>query len=70
MYKLYNGDCLEILRELPNESVDMVVIDPPYKLTSGGCKGNLKIKFNSISEKQKQSGIMFNIPKFNEYFSE
>ena len=70
MYKLYNGDCLEILRELPNESIDMVVIDPPYKLTSGGCKGNLKIEFNSISEKQKQSGIMFNIPKFNEYFSE
>ena len=70
MYKLYNGDCLEILRELPNESIDMVVIDPPYKLTSGGCKGNLKIVFNSISEKQKQSGIMFNIPKFNEYFSE
>ena len=32
MYKLYNGDCLEILRTLPAGSVDAVVTDPPYFL--------------------------------------
>lgn len=29
---LYHGDCLEVLRELPDESVHAVVTDPPYGL--------------------------------------
>ncbi len=27
---LYKGDCLEIMKEFPEESVDLVVTDPPY----------------------------------------
>lgn len=31
------GDCLELMKELPNESVDLIVTDPPYLIeTSGG----------------------------------
>ncbi len=35
---IYNGDCLEGLRGLPNESVDLVITDPPYVIgnTGGG----------------------------------
>lgn len=29
---VYAGDCLDVLRELPDESVDSVVTDPPYGL--------------------------------------
>jgi len=29
---IYNGDCLEVLRELPDASIDAVVTDPPYEL--------------------------------------
>ena len=29
---LYAGDCLEVLRGLPDASVDSVVTDPPYGL--------------------------------------
>lgn len=29
---IYNGDCLEILRGLPDNSVDSIVTDPPYGL--------------------------------------
>ena len=29
---LYHGDCLDVLRELPNNSIDAVVTDPPYGL--------------------------------------
>lgn len=29
---LYHGDCLDVLRELPDASVDAVVTDPPYAL--------------------------------------
>lgn len=31
---LYAGDCLEILRELPDSSVDSVCCDPPYGLSN------------------------------------
>ncbi|QOC56009.1 methyltransferase [Gordonia phage Clown] len=29
---LYHGDCLEVMRELPDGSVDSIVTDPPYGL--------------------------------------
>lgn len=29
---IYHGDCLDVLRELPDESFDSVVTDPPYGL--------------------------------------
>lgn len=32
--QLYPGDCLEILDQLPEASIDSVVCDPPYHLTS------------------------------------
>lgn len=30
MIKLLKGDCLELLRQLPDNSVDLVLTDPPY----------------------------------------
>ncbi len=35
-FVLYNGDCLKILEELPENSIDMVFADPPYNLSNGG----------------------------------
>lgn len=29
-WQLYEGDCLEVMRTLPSESVDAVITDPPY----------------------------------------
>ena len=34
--KLYNDDCLNVLSTLPDESVDLVVTDCPYKIIAGG----------------------------------
>ncbi|HEV2082024.1 MAG TPA: site-specific DNA-methyltransferase [Brevundimonas sp.] len=34
--KVLRGDCLEVLRALPDASVDMVFADPPYNLQLGG----------------------------------
>lgn len=28
--ELYNGDCLEIMKDIPSLSVDLVIIDPPF----------------------------------------
>ena len=37
--KLYNADCLDALKEMLDNSVDLVVTDPPYVLDihSGGA---------------------------------
>jgi site-specific DNA-methyltransferase (adenine-specific) len=35
---IYHGDCLEVLRTMPDCSVDAVVTDPPYGLSFMGKK--------------------------------
>jgi site-specific DNA-methyltransferase (adenine-specific) len=37
--KVYNEDCLETLKRLPNNSIDLVIADPPYEIVSGGSGG-------------------------------
>lgn len=27
---LFNGDCLEIMKQIPDRSVDVIITDPPY----------------------------------------
>jgi site-specific DNA-methyltransferase (adenine-specific) len=34
--KLYNGDCLEVMKLIPNKSIDAIITDPPYGTTA--CK--------------------------------
>ena len=34
-FKLYQANCLDVLAELPENSVDMIFADPPYFLSSG-----------------------------------
>lgn len=40
--QLYNGDCLEKIKKIPNDSIDLIVTDPPYFLgmTHNGQKGS------------------------------
>ena len=35
-FVLYHGNCLDILNQLPPNSIDMVFADPPYNLSNGG----------------------------------
>lgn len=35
-FELYEGDCRELLLQLPPASVDMIFADPPYNLSNGG----------------------------------
>ena len=34
--KLYQGDCLEVMKNMPDKSVDLILTDPPYKTITGG----------------------------------
>ena len=33
---VYRTDCVDLMRLMPAESVDVVFADPPYRLSSGG----------------------------------
>lgn len=35
---IYNGDCLEVMKELPDKSIDLVLTDPPYNAKNIGPK--------------------------------
>ena len=37
-FVLYHGDCIRILSQLPENSVDMIFADPPYNLSNGGLQ--------------------------------
>ena len=37
MFKIYNEDCLIALKNIPDESVDLIVTDCPYHIVGGGC---------------------------------
>lgn len=43
MTELYLGDCLEVMKDIPDGSVDMVLTDPPYRTISGGKKSNVSL---------------------------
>lgn len=40
MIAVTNGDAIQLLKNIPDESVDLVVTDPPYKTTARGNAGN------------------------------
>src|SRR3989344_4995316 len=45
---LLQGDCINILNNLPENSVDMIFADPPYFLSNGGitCKAGKIVSVN------------------------
>ena len=47
-YKLYKGDCLEIMKQIPDESIDMILCDLPYQVT--GMKWDKIIPFDKMWE--------------------
>lgn len=44
--KLYNGDCLEVMNEIPDSSVNLILCDLPYGTT--GIKWDVKIPFDEL----------------------
>ncbi len=46
--ELLHGDCLELLQNIPDKSIDMILTDPPYGTTS--CKWDSVIPFDKMWE--------------------
>lgn len=34
--KIYNADCLDVLKQIDDNSLDLIIADPPYFLSNGG----------------------------------
>ena len=45
-YKLYNGDCLEIMQTIPDKSIDCILCDLPYGTTS--CEWDKRLDFTEL----------------------
>jgi len=46
MINLLHGDCLELMKSIPDKSIDMILTDPPYGTTS--CKWDSVIPFDPM----------------------
>jgi hypothetical protein len=46
--KIYQGDCLEILAAIPENTVDLIFADPPYFLSNDGitCHAGKMVSVN------------------------
>lgn len=44
--ELYNGDCLEVMSNIPNKSIDMILCDLPYEITA--CKWDKMIPLDKL----------------------
>ena len=50
--QLFNGDCLNIMNDIPDHSVDLILCDLPYGCTS--CAWDVIIPFNKLWEQYKR----------------
>lgn len=50
--KIHHGDCLELMKEIPDKSIDMILCDLPYGTTA--CKWDTIIPFEPLWEQYKR----------------
>jgi site-specific DNA-methyltransferase (adenine-specific) len=57
-FVLYHGDSLNLLQELPENSIDMIFADPPYNLSNGGftCHAGRAVSVNK-GDWDKSNGL-------------
>ena len=52
MIKLLQGDCLKLMQDIPDKSIDMILCDLPYGTTA--CKWDSMIPFDPLWEQYKR----------------
>jgi len=64
--KLLHGDCLELMKDIPDKSVDLILTDPPYRTTSRGSSGGTG---GMLKEEINKKGMVFqhNTIQFSEW---
>lgn len=62
MKNLKCGDCLELMKDIPDNSVDLIITDPPYPTTSRGSAGN---SGGMLQKEINKKGKVFNFNNIN-----
>ncbi len=63
-YKLYNGNCLEVMKNINDKSIDLIITDPPYLINYQSNRRKKKDRFDKIKN-DKDNYILI-----QEYFKE
>lgn len=60
--QVIEGDCLEVMKDIPDKSIDLVLTDPPYKIGAKGCglAGDRKY-LHDITNENLDEGFDFNV---------
>lgn len=61
---LYNGDCYELIPQLPDTSIDLVVTDPPYRINEEKGRGIYKKNVRCLDELKTLDSLEFEPKKF------
>ena len=51
-FDLWNGDCLELMKDIPGGSVDLILTDPPFQVTA--CEWDKIIPFDEMWRELKR----------------
>ena len=63
-FKLFCKDCLEVIKGIEDESIDLIITDPPYKIVKGGCT-NKAVKYSGTNHDELKNGTLFNKNEIN-----
>lgn len=73
MNELILGDAYELMKKIPDKSIDLIMTDPPYEFGTGGCntgifkdRGNMANSYSEIRDNGLDKGIdmMRMLPEF------
>lgn len=77
---IYNEDCIQGMKKLPDNSIDLIVTDCPYHIVAGGCSNiprkdepsGIFNRRNTFTQKNAKSGKLFdnNDVEFKEWLPE
>lgn len=56
---IYQGDCLEVLRTFPNESIDLVITSPPYKEEDGYSQSLMKDMVSEVYRVLRPNSLFY-----------
>lgn len=52
---IYLGNAYELIKEIPDKSIDLIIIDPPYEYTTGGTGKSQTGKYKELFERKNQN---------------
>ena len=56
--KIYLGDCYQLIKQVPDKSVDLIVTDTPYDMEGGGAgKTELAVRFHNRYQELRENKL-------------